>query len=111
MLTCRDATALVSESMDHRLPTRRRWSLRFHLLMCRYCSRFARQLRFVQTAARRAGGAEGAAAPGAAPGLSPGVAQRLSDDARQRLSDTVRLAAGAPPAPPSDEPFDPVREE
>jgi len=50
MLTCRDATALASRAMDAPLPWRQRLSLRMHLAMCRYCTRYQRQLRFIRLA-------------------------------------------------------------
>lgn len=34
MPSCRDITALVSESMDRKLPLRQRMSIRVHLAMC-----------------------------------------------------------------------------
>lgn len=44
MLNCKDATMLSSESCDHELPLRRRLGLKFHLLVCRSCDRFGRQI-------------------------------------------------------------------
>jgi len=34
MLSCKEATRLVSESLGRELPVRQRLSLRFHLMMC-----------------------------------------------------------------------------
>lgn len=44
MLSCREASRLVSEGLDHKLPWAKRVSLRLHLLMCRGCARFRRQI-------------------------------------------------------------------
>ena len=44
MLSCKEATRLVSEGLDRELPFWRRMSLRLHVLMCRGCSRYARQI-------------------------------------------------------------------
>jgi len=44
MLTCKEATRLVSEGLDRKLPFWQRLGLRFHVAMCRGCSRFARQI-------------------------------------------------------------------
>jgi hypothetical protein len=44
MLTCKHASYLISQSLDRRLTLSERWSLKLHLLMCRYCKRFANQL-------------------------------------------------------------------
>ena len=52
MRSCKDISALVSESMERKLPLSRRIAIRMHLLMCNYCSRFERQLKFLRKAAR-----------------------------------------------------------
>lgn len=44
MLSCKQAIRLVSEKLDRDLPFRRRVSLRLHVLMCRACSRYRRQI-------------------------------------------------------------------
>lgn len=44
MLSCKKATRLVSEGLDRKMPLRRRVGLRFHVHMCRGCSRYARQI-------------------------------------------------------------------
>lgn len=48
MLTCRQASELVSQSLDRELTRRERWALRFHLLICVACARFNRQLASMQ---------------------------------------------------------------
>jgi putative zinc finger protein len=52
MLRCREISKLVSESMERDLPLRRRLEVRMHLMMCRMCSGFARQVRLLRLAAR-----------------------------------------------------------
>jgi len=47
-LTCQDITRFVSESMDHTLPLTQRIKIRMHLGMCKYCARFAKQVRFLR---------------------------------------------------------------
>ncbi len=44
MFNCKDISRLVSESMDRRLSWRQRLGIRFHLLMCRYCFRYQKQI-------------------------------------------------------------------
>lgn len=44
MLSCKEITALVSESMDRRLPFGQRLAVRLHLMICSFCSRYRRQL-------------------------------------------------------------------
>jgi hypothetical protein len=50
MLSCRETTQLISESMERKLPLRRRMAVAIHLLMCRFCSRYLKQLRFMEKA-------------------------------------------------------------
>lgn len=45
MLTCKEAIRLVSEGLDRELPWPRRLGLKMHLLMCRHCSAYNRQIR------------------------------------------------------------------
>lgn len=52
MLTCKDATRLVSESQERTLGFRERWALRVHLWMCDNCRRFERQIRLLRKAMR-----------------------------------------------------------
>jgi hypothetical protein len=44
MFCCKDVSQKVSESMDRKLPLHHRMFIRIHLMMCKYCSRFRRQL-------------------------------------------------------------------
>lgn len=44
MLSCKEASRLVSESLDHKLPLRQRVALRIHLLMCKFCTQYRKQL-------------------------------------------------------------------
>lgn len=48
MFNCKEVSRRVSESMDHRLPLYQRLLIRMHLLMCKYCSRFQRQVMFLR---------------------------------------------------------------
>jgi predicted anti-sigma-YlaC factor YlaD len=52
MLTCKDVSALVSQSLDRRLSWHERCNVRLHLLICRACTRFQRQLAFLRRVAR-----------------------------------------------------------
>jgi hypothetical protein len=77
MLSCKEVSRLVSESLDRELPFRQRVPLRLHLLMCSLCSHFRRQLLFLRGAARSFGKA------GAADKLPAHI--RLSPTARARI--------------------------
>lgn len=53
LYTCKEVTRLVLEGHDRDLSWRERLGLRLHLLYCTACTRFAQQMRFLRTAARR----------------------------------------------------------
>ena len=55
MLSCQEASRLLSDRIDRPLGARERFALRLHLAMCRGCSRVAEQLRFVSRAMSRLG--------------------------------------------------------
>lgn len=49
-LTCREASRLISDSLDRELTRRERWALRIHTLICTACQRFAQQTRMIRDA-------------------------------------------------------------
>jgi hypothetical protein len=53
MLTCKGASELLSQGQDRRLGPGERLRLRLHLLICKGCSNFGRQLAILRTAIRR----------------------------------------------------------
>jgi hypothetical protein len=53
MINCREATRLISQSMDAKLPWHRRLVMKVHLLYCIWCRRYAAQLRFLRQATRQ----------------------------------------------------------
>ena len=52
MLSCEQATRLISESQERRLGMRERLSLRVHLFICDGCTRFLRQAPLLRAAMR-----------------------------------------------------------
>ncbi len=52
MLNCRQATRLISQSLDAKLPWHRRLQMKVHLLYCVWCRRYAAQLKFLRRATR-----------------------------------------------------------
>ena len=48
MFKCKEVTRMVSESLDRKLPLYQRIGVRIHLLMCKFCSRFKKQLLFLR---------------------------------------------------------------
>ena len=49
--SCREASRLLSAALDRPLPWRQRVGLRIHLLLCKWCSRYGQQLRFLRSVA------------------------------------------------------------
>lgn len=56
MVNCEEAARLISQSFDRKLTPRARIGLRLHLLMCRVCPRFLRQMQVLRTTAARYAG-------------------------------------------------------
>lgn len=77
MLSCKDVTKLLSESMDASLPIGKRIGVRLHLLICRFCARYERQLLLIRDTVRRLVGAE------EIPGEPPW--ETLSEEAKARI--------------------------
>ena len=50
MFNCKEVSKLVSESMDRKFPLHRRILMTAHLIMCRYCNRFKKQLLILRNA-------------------------------------------------------------
>lgn len=53
MLSCKETSLLLSRACDERLPWRMRLAVRLHLLYCRGCRRFEKQLQLLRSAARQ----------------------------------------------------------
>lgn len=84
-LPCRDASRLISQSMDQRLPWSQRAALRSHLWICRLCRRYHGQLQHLRVALREC--------PWEGPALALGH-ERLTADARARIKAVVRRQMG-----------------
>ena len=48
MRHCKQIVDLVSQEMDSKLPWSIRMEVKMHLLMCKNCHRYAKQLKFMQ---------------------------------------------------------------
>ena len=83
MLSCKEATRLVSEGLDRELPFWRRMSLRLHVAMCRGCSRYTRQ---ITTLDRIISDHYGADPPAE-------VAENVSQDTLQQIKASLRHTA------------------
>lgn len=80
MTSCKEASDLLSASLDTRLPVARRIGLRLHLLMCKMCSRYRQQLIFLRRAA---------AVYAARTAPLPDETSRLPADAAQRIAQQI----------------------
>jgi len=52
-INCKEASRLISESMDQRLPLWQRAKLRVHLAICDACSSFNRNIRLLRRGVTR----------------------------------------------------------
>jgi len=53
MLSCKDASFLVSQREERKLGSFERLKLQVHLAVCDACARFEQQMRFLREAMRR----------------------------------------------------------
>jgi Putative zinc-finger len=53
MLNCKQASQLLSQSLERKLNLRERWAIRWHLLICDMCTQFAAQLNIMRNAIRQ----------------------------------------------------------
>ncbi|MDI1361863.1 zf-HC2 domain-containing protein [Methylotenera sp.] len=53
MLTCKQASQIISQSLDNPLSWSDRIKLKFHLFICNACTRFNQQLRLIKSAVQR----------------------------------------------------------
>lgn len=53
MLTCKQASKLISQSLDHPLSWSERVRLKLHLIICDACTQFKQQLNLLRTALQR----------------------------------------------------------
>ena len=82
MPSCREALRLQSEALEHPLPAARRPGLWLHLVLCKWCRFYGRQIRFLRLAAHEHPDEFAQADPR---GLSP--------EARERIRQKIRMHA------------------
>lgn len=75
MLTCKDASHLISERQERPLAFRERMGLKLHLMMCAYCRLYERQVGLMRRALRELGRRAGQVARDS----------ELSPEARERI--------------------------
>jgi hypothetical protein len=78
-LSCKEASRLQSQALDRKLPLMQRIGLRIHLLLCKWCRRYGKQIRFLHDAAREH-----------PDHLAEPVPQSLSQGARERIKQRLQ---------------------
>lgn len=53
MMSCKQATHLLSQRLDRKLSARETMSLKFHLMMCTGCTNFRNNMTFLRQACER----------------------------------------------------------
>lgn len=86
MLSCKEVSKLVSESLDRRLPFWQRVQLRVHLSLCKLCKGFETDLLHIRDAAGRDAEESLEPADDSQPKLSPEARQRLQRALESRNS-------------------------
>jgi hypothetical protein len=87
MLNCRQVTRLVSQSMDARLPWHQRLAIRFHLLYCVWCRRYATQIQFLRKATK-----------GLALRATEASTPKLTGEAKEQMRKRLEEALKTPPS-------------
>jgi hypothetical protein len=72
--SCKTAARLLSEALDHKLTWRQQLGLCIHLVLCKWCSRYGKQIAFVHNV--------GHSHPDQ---VTTSVPQQLSSAAKQRI--------------------------
>jgi hypothetical protein len=52
MLKCKQASEVISQSLDRKLTIWERFNLKLHLLICKYCRYFSQQLQTLRVAVK-----------------------------------------------------------
>ena len=53
MLSCKQSSQLISQSLDRKLTKRELFSLKLHLFICKYCKRFSQQIHSLRVAIKQ----------------------------------------------------------
>ncbi len=83
MRTCKEVAARLSIGLEEPLPLGERMTLRLHMMMCGYCSRYYDQIRALRDLAQGYAAAD----------MPPlGEEQKLSPQAQERISQALSKA-------------------
>ena len=78
-MRCRHASRLISQSLDRPLRGREKFSLRLHLLMCKWCRRYREQIRIIGSTIHQFAASE-----------STGIAPVMPQTARDRIHAAIQ---------------------
>jgi len=87
MLTCKQVSELISQGLDQHLTFTERMGVRIHLLMCRTCTQYKNQLRFIRQAMRQLSQDAECGNHAAIP-LSPEARERIKNALKQNMDRT-----------------------
>ena len=84
LFSCKKISALISQSMDRKLPLYNRVGIQFHLMMCALCRRYRKQLLLIRSVFHKSN--KGDESP----------CDKLPADARERIEKeiTKKIACG-----------------
>ncbi|MGL3710414.1 anti-sigma factor [Leptospirillum ferriphilum] len=82
LMSCKDVSRLIGQSLDGRLPLADRIRIRVHLLFCEACKRFSFQVRFLEKT-MEATIRDGPPPESGSPGLSPEARERILGEIRK----------------------------
>ncbi|MHC4473934.1 MAG: zf-HC2 domain-containing protein [Planctomycetota bacterium] len=82
MLSCKETARLLSDSLEQPLPLGRRIGLKMHLLMCKLCRRYKKQITAIDVTAREFAHL--------AEDSPPAMLGSLTPEARERMQTSLR---------------------
>jgi len=82
LLNCKETSQLVSQSLDRSLTWKERFAVRYHLLICKYCNRFNKQLSAIRAGLKRASQA-----------IENDTNIQLPSDAKARIEQSIKDSA------------------
>ena len=90
MMSCKDVSRLVSDSLDKDLPWYRRLFLRLHLFICGACARYEQQMKFIKYNVARKVADDNK--------LENEPKEKLSSDAKERMKKALLAAKNDDPS-------------
>ena len=88
MFNCRKVSQMVSESLDRKLPLHQQVMIKTHLMMCRYCFRFKKQLDLIRLICRK----------DTMPPDDRDSPVTLTNEACERIKSKIKKETAGPPA-------------